>query len=233
VPAAADEIRQESRPGLSGGGGVGPGRIRSGEELAEQLNLKALVESLSNSGEVSVELYAGPEVLCGRLTCPAGARLSDLLNDSASVDGQARSTFLEFAPTPKANEPEPREEGSREYIRKSVIDLLTVSDRDLGRRTGTTGLQSAPWFRKKSPARVIIQLGTYTLIGDIHCNADQTVHDVLNDDAQFLPLTDVTMVRDSLVYGTRPFVAVNKREIISCREETRFVGGDSRSSFNS
>jgi hypothetical protein len=193
----------------------------------EQLNFKALVESLSNSGEVSVELYAGPDVLCGRLTCPVGSRLSDLLNDSASSNGEARSTFLEFAPTSRPGETEPREGESREYIRKSVIDLLTVSDRDVSRRTGSSGLRQAQWFRKKTLVRVIIQLGTYTLVGDIHCNADQTVHDLLNDDAQFLPVTNVTMVRDSLVYGTRPFVAVNKREVISCREETRPHGGDS------
>jgi hypothetical protein len=194
--------------------------------VTDQLNLKALVESLSNSGEVSVELYAGPDVLSGRLTCPAGSRLSDLLNDSGLAGGDARSTFLEFSPTARPGESEPREIESREYIRKSVIDLLTVSDRDLGRRTGTGGLRNVQWFRKKTPVRVIIQLGTYTLVGDIHCNPDQTLHDVLNDDAQFLPLTDVTMVRDSLIYATRPFVAVNKREVISCREETRFRGAE-------
>ncbi len=194
----------------------------------EQLNLKALVESLSNGGEVSVELYAGPDVLCGRLTCPAGSRLSDLLNDSASSNGEARSTFLEFVPSTRPGECEPRDVESREYIRKSVIDLLTVSDGDVGRRTGGSGLRQVRWFRKKTPVRVIIQLGTYTLIGDLHCDPDKTVHDVLNDDAQFLPLTNVTMVRDSLVYGTRPFVAVNKREVISCREETRLHGGELR-----
>jgi hypothetical protein len=200
----------------------------SEDESLKQLNLKALVESLSNSGEVNVELYAGPDVLCGRLTCPAGSRLSDLLNDAASSDGEARSTFLEFAPSSRPGDFELRDGDSREYIRKSVIDLLTVSDREVGRRTGTSGLRSTQWFRRKTTVRVIIQLGTYTLIGDLHCDPDQTVHDVLNDDAQFLPLTNVTMVRDGLVYGTRPFVAVNKREVISCREETRPHGGESR-----
>jgi hypothetical protein len=194
----------------------------------EQLDLQALVESLSNGGEMSVELYAGPEVLCGRLTCPAGSRLSDLLNDSLSSDRETRSTFLEFAPAARTGESEPREEESREYIRKSVIDLLTVGDSDAGRRTGSRGVPEAQWFQKKTPVRVVLQLGTYTLIGDLHCSPDQTVQDVLNDDAQFLPLTDVTMVRDRLIYGTRPFVAVNKREVISCREETKFRGRESR-----
>ena len=95
--------------------------MRGEDTFVEQLNLKALVESLSNGGEVSVELYAGPDVLCGRLTCPAGSRLSDLLNDSASSNGEARSTFLEFVPSARPGECEPRDVESREYIRKSVI----------------------------------------------------------------------------------------------------------------
>jgi hypothetical protein len=189
------------------------------DEPVELLNLEALVESLSNGGEIDVELFAGPEVLYGRLTCPTGSRLSDLLNDSLPTEREARSTFLEFLLKPRPGDFEPGENEAREYIRKSAIDLLAISDGDVGRKTGNSGRRNAHLFQKKSPVRVVLQLGTFTLIGDIHRSPGQTVHDVLNDDAQFLPLTDVTMVRDSLIYGTRPFIVVNKREVISCREE--------------
>jgi hypothetical protein len=185
----------------------------------EQLNLEELVESLSNGGEINVELFAGTEMLYGRLTCPADSRLSDLLNDSLPTEREARSTFLEFLVKPRPGEFEHSANESREYIRKSAIDFLAISDDDADRKTGRSNRRNALLFRKKSPVRVVLQLGAFTLIGDIHCSPGQTVHDVLNDDAQFVPLTDVTMVRDGLIHGARPFVVVNKREVISCREE--------------
>jgi|WetSurMetagenome_2_1015567.scaffolds.fasta_scaffold126169_2 hypothetical protein len=184
----------------------------------ELQNLKSMVEGLSNGGEMSVELYTDAEVMCGRLICPVGSRLSDLLNDSSSNKQGTKTTFLEFVPMPRPDDLESSENELREYISKSAIDLMTVSDSNVGRGTENIHSRNIPMFRKKSTVRIIVQLLTYTLIGNIHCSLGQTVNDVLNDDAQFIPMTNVTMARDALIYGTRPFVAVNRDKIISCWE---------------
>ena len=47
----------------------------------------------------------------------------------------------------------------------------------------------------------------------------QTIREVLDEKTLFLPLTDVTMVLEGRIYGTRPFVAVRKDQIISLKEE--------------
>jgi hypothetical protein len=61
-------------------------------------------------------------------------------------------------------------------------------------------------------------MSTYALIGNIHLASKQTVRDVLKDHRLFLPLTDATITDDSGFRGERPFVAVNKRQIITLRE---------------
>ena len=110
--------------------------------------------------------------------------------------------------------------GNREYVRKSAIDLVAVAGENDGKVTAGVAAEDVGRYLEKSPARISLDVGSYTLTGDLHCAPGETVEDVLNADAPFLPLTSVTMVRDNLLYGNRPFIAVNKREVISCREES-------------
>jgi hypothetical protein len=52
-----------------------------------------------------------------------------------------------------------------------------------------------------------------------HCIAGQGIRSVLDLPGVFFPLTDVTIGHEYGLYGTRPFVAVNKKHIISLRVE--------------
>jgi hypothetical protein len=175
-------------------------------------DLERMVERRIGGAAVDVELYTRAAVRSGQVTCPPGARLSDLLNDAARGDGPAPAAFLDFQPAYGG--------GNREFVRKSAIDLVAVADAAAGKVTAVVSGEAVGPHREKSPARISLDVGSYTLTGDMHCAPGETVEDVLNADAPFLPLTSVIMVRDNLLYGNRPFIAVNKREVISCREES-------------
>jgi hypothetical protein len=181
--------------------------------------LDEMVAQRRGGAEVSVELYTRSAVRSGQVTCPAGSRLSDVLNDAAG-DREGRAAFLDFQPMGPPADLSRDDRVAREFVRKSAIDLVAVSDAEAGQATAGAAGDVAPRYREKTPARITLELGAYTLIGDMYRAPGETVEDVLNAGAQFLPLTGVTMVRDNLFYGTRPFVAVNKREVISCREES-------------
>jgi hypothetical protein len=181
--------------------------------------LRDLVDNLSVRREVSVELYTRSAVRSGFVTCPAGSRLSDVLNDAFAGKDETKKAFLGFVPADGPADAVQSEGRLREYIRKSAIDLVAVANGNQARGMGSTAGGRVRLNREKAPAPISLELGSYTLIGNLYRVPGQTVEAVLNNDDQFLPLTDVTMVRENLVYGTRPFVAVNKREIISCREE--------------
>ena len=181
--------------------------------------LKKLIDRQDSGSEVGVELYTRSGIRSGQLTCPVGSRLSDLLNDSYPGVPEGGKTFLGFVPACRPGDVEQGEDKPKEYVSKSTIQLLAVFDNDLGRGIGASGSGSHHLYQEKLPIRVSLQLGTYTLIGIMHYGMAQTVEDVLNEKYPFLPLTEVTMLRDNRYYGTRPFVAVNKREVILCKEE--------------
>jgi len=172
------------------------------------------------SGVVTLEFYTRSHVLSGQVSCPSRSRLSDLLNES-SLERSVKGEFIEFvnAYYPGNGDGDTHQDKPKEYIRKAAIQLVAVPDADLGRGIGTGNNPKAYPFVRKYTARVSLQLETYTLIGSIHCCQGQSVQDVLNDNTLFLPLTDVTIAREYHVYATRPFVAVNKQQIISSREE--------------
>jgi hypothetical protein len=170
------------------------------------------------SNLVPLEFYTNSRVVSGYVSCPNGARLLDILNGTSAAERNLKGDFLEFIDAPHPEEELPRENG-KGYVRKSAVQLVGISDSALGRGIGASDGPKLYPFVKKSPVRVNLELQTYTLIGSIHRTQGQTMQDVLNEDSSFLPLTDVTIAREYSVYGTRPFVAVNKQQIISSREE--------------
>jgi hypothetical protein len=85
--------------------------------------------------------------------------------------------------------------------------------------------------------RVSIELPGYSLDGTMHCSPGRTIRDVLDENTMFLPMTEVTIIRDNRVYGSRPFVAVRKEQIISVLQakvgETFPAGGKDANSGDS
>ncbi len=184
--------------------------------------LRDLVEHHAGGVDVSVELYTRRAVRSGQVTCPTGSRLSDLLNGSVTGENPGRVAFLGFLPAGGASDFDRGTGSLREYVRKSAIDLVAVADQGAGQVTaGPAGAdgEGGRRYREKSPVRITLDVGSYTIMGDMHRASGETVEDVLNADALFLPLTRVIMVRDNLLYGARPFIAVNKAEVVSCRQD--------------
>jgi hypothetical protein len=170
---------------------------------------------------VPVELCTKSQLMRGHVFCPVNSRVSDLINDVYVSARNAKGEFLEFAPTSDSTGRETYEQIPKEYIRKAAIELLALSDADLRRGIGgSDGPKVYPYKQKNQvPVRLEfnVHLNTYSLEGSIHCGQGQATENVLCDDRSFLLLTDVMMPREFSICGTKPFVALNKEQIISCQ----------------
>jgi hypothetical protein len=178
---------------------------------------------------ISVEFYARSGVVNGLLSCPSGARLLDILNGVGFLEKKIKGEFIEFANATISNTGVM--EKSSEYFRKTALQLVAISDTNLGRGFGASGNRSTYPFVQKRQVWVSLQLPDYSLMGTIHLDQRQSTQDLLNEDTQFLPLTEVTIAREYHLYGTRPFVAINKQHIISSREEPLGVAPNITSSI--
>ena len=168
---------------------------------------------------VSLELYTQSRVLSGYIRCPRELRLLDLLNGAGSSEHGINHGFFEFVDISASGEEHKYQERLREYIRKTSVELIATSDVNLARGVGAKGGVKLYPFVPKSAVPVSLELPTYTLIGSVHCSQGQSLHDVLNEDRLFIPLTGVTIAHQYGPYATRPFVAVNKEQVTSSREE--------------
>jgi hypothetical protein len=168
---------------------------------------------------LQLEFYTQFRVLSGYIHCPVERRLLDLLNDAGASDYDINGEFLEFIDISASSEDQAYQQGLKEYIRKAAIQLVGISDTNLARGVGTKAGSKLYPFIQKSTFPVSLQLQTYTLTGSIHYSQGQSVQDVLNEQKLFIPLTDVTIAHQYGMYATRPFVAVNKEQVISSREE--------------
>ena len=168
---------------------------------------------------LQVELYTGDEVLSGRIPCPSSSRLLDLLNIRGVEGWNAKHDLIEFHSILYGPSGEELQGMNVMHIRKSAIHIVAVDDVDLGRGAGADSSQRVYPVVNKTQVRVTLRLPNYTLLSNVHCIEGQTIGDLMNSDMTFLPLTHVTITRDQHEYGTRPFVAVNKEQIIWSQED--------------
>ncbi len=162
---------------------------------------------------VPVEFFIGPRLLSGYVSLARGRRLLDLLNRSGSLARDIQSDYVEFIPDGDSDVGEAEEIQPR-YVRKAAIHIAALSNPGVarGRRSAMLGIRTVV---NKTAARVSLELKGYLLEGNVHCAGGQTVRDVLDENAFFLPLTDVAIIRDGHFHATRPFVAVRKDRIVS------------------
>ncbi len=160
-----------------------------------------------------LECYTEDEVVVGRIKWPVGQRLLDLLNSLYMVHRDSSGEFLDVIDIS-------REGGdSRTLVSKSAVRMIAISDSDLARGAGGGTSQQYP-FVKKSEVTVSVKLKTHNITGAMHLAAGEDIQDVLNRDVLFVPVTNATLATsENYFYGTRPFVAVNKRHIIWVRVE--------------
>ena len=158
-----------------------------------------------------LECYTEDEVIAGRIKWPAGLRLLDVLNNLYTVNRDATGEFLDLIDISRENT------DGRTLVSKSAIRMIAISDSDLARGAGARSDTKYPFVRKSEIA-VSLKLRTHTVNGAMHLAERESLQDVLNREALFVPVTNATLATsENYFYGTRPFVAVNKKHIIWVR----------------
>ena len=161
-----------------------------------------------------LECYTEDEVIAGRIRWPHGLRLLDVLNSLYSTQRESSGEFLDVIDVAR------EDNNGRTLISKSAIRMIAISDSHLARGAGSETNPKYPFVRK-SEVPVSLNLKTHIVTGFMHLGERESIHDVLNREALFVPLTNATLATpENHFYGTRPFVAVNKKNIIWVRVES-------------
>jgi hypothetical protein len=173
----------------------------------------------SISGEVlNVEFYTRSEVIAGNIHCPIGFRLLDFFNSSSDETENLTREFIEFLPVENNPQENAKTELKIQYVRKSSIYVIALTDAESGRGLGARdSLKTYPYVYK-NPRAVSIEMEGYSVAGTAYVPQGQTFKELLNERNQFIPLTDVTLARDNHLYGTRPLCILNKQQIIFLKE---------------
>ncbi len=171
---------------------------------------------------VVVVVHMQTQVLTGSVSLPSGKRLSDLLNSDPKEPSDTSNMFLELTDVMISNANGSKEKAKTIYINKNSIQMLRTLKDDSARGIGAKeGPKKYP-FIDKIPVGVTIRLPGYDLNGYLHCTDIQEVAHVLAQKLAFVPCTnnkihDVN--RDEWLDAD--FIAVNKSQIFSFRQEDR------------
>lgn len=187
-----------------------------GIEAAPTSAINAVLSVTDNWLEL--EFYTQSQKLKGQISCPAGMRVLDLLNTPGNLAQNAKVEFIELKDYSRTDDIS--SEPKTVYIKKDDVLFVSAPDVNIGRGLGAKGEFQVYPFVPKTKMRVSIQVNNYSISGTLFRAKGQTVMDVLNNDMFFLPLTYVLISKDCRLTGDRPFVAVNKRQISECREES-------------
>ncbi len=103
-------------------------------------------------------------------------------------------------------------------IRKETVQFAAADDGDAGRGFGLSPGHKHPRIIEKEPVKVNVQLKAYQLSGNMHRAQNKKLEDTIAEYRAFVPLTDVTVMRDSEVIAEKPFAAVNKMYIVSVKQ---------------
>ena len=183
--------------------------------------LAAIVKYATAMKNTEATLYTEKGVLTGFIHHLEEERLSDLLNDISNNSTKLGTNYLEFS-KPAAESPEG---GNTTTVKKTSINLLTLSDFNAGRGIGAKeGIKVFPFVSKK---RIAVELKTaeYSLVGDIYCKPGQIPEDLLKDTSDFISLTNVSihLPNEDFSYSI-PYAAVNKGRIIAITRRPAFFG---------
>ena len=166
----------------------------------------------------SIKLYMQTQVLIGNISYAPSpeARLLDALNGITDRGPVKRGRFLELTDVTIQHADGSKERLKTSYINRSAVQLA-VSEGGLGSHDGP---KSYPFVEKTSlPVR--IETRDYIVTGNMYHIRYQKVWVVLEDPPTFLPITHAQIFNISNGdIETIPFVAVNKKHILSLQEET-------------
>jgi hypothetical protein len=171
------------------------------------------------SESLKAEFYIQSDILKGQLACPLGFRLLDLFNNTEMVDDTSPGEFIEFVNEINCTSGGSYFDAPKEYIRRTSVHLVAVPDLETGRGLGSTNSLKTYPFICKLPRLVKIEMQYYSLVGTAYLRQEQTMRELLNEQTQFLPLTDVTITHEGHLKGARPFAIINKQWVISIKEQ--------------
>lgn len=173
------------------------------------------------SGEkLSVTLYMETQVFTGFIHQLREERLLDFLNGASLSTPETSGTFLGLSDVTISHTNGKKEKLPTTYVNKATIQLAATPDGNSARGIGAK-VGSKPYpFVPKSPVWVSLRMPAYALIGSMHCASGQEVRHLLGGKLMFLPVTDAKIRPiTNGIWWTAPFVAVNKEQIVSLRQE--------------
>ena len=154
---------------------------------------------------ISVTVYTDSGVFKGKLALSAEARPSDFINVPAQF------LHLKGGQVNNASAPLP-DNLHKMYINKKSIRMLTTAAIDDARGAGAKG-KLYPYVNKKQ-VRVKIHMSHYEISGNFHSFDEGSIHQLLQQQSQFLPCTNVNILdlRNSTSSDT-DFAALNMHNI--------------------
>lgn len=169
------------------------------------------MDSQDQTAIYELSIYTNSNTLRGEISCPIGLRLSDLFNIP-------KSDFLEFINVGGPGIKDAECARNISFIKKDSIEIIGVSPADAGRGAGAnSGVTSYPFVAKRKVS-VTLQLQSYHLSGSINLLEGQTIQGLLNENKQFLPLTEVIIGSEQGQNESWPFAIVNKKHLVLLRE---------------
>ena len=147
-------------------------------------------------------------------------RLLDILNGVVTRRVDSRSKSLEMVDV-EISKPDGQEESRpTSYINKPAISLAATWEKNGGRGYfAKTRYKEYP-FVEKLKVPVHVQLSAFSLIGNMYLGPGQMASHLLEEQAEFLPMTNVK-VQPLLnkLWSDIAFLAVNRRHVLSLEQE--------------
>ncbi len=167
--------------------------------------------SETNGSQVlDIEVFSQSPVRSGSLRCPSSMRFIDLLNSQFSG---AEESFLEMTAALDGRT-------VKVFLHQSKLEIIALTEGETRRGIGASSNAKAYPFVSKTARRVSIEMPGYSISGELHLPEGQDVASLLREPKAFFPLTSAVIAGESGLRIERPFVAVNKHQMVSLREES-------------
>ncbi|MFC2022667.1 hypothetical protein ACFLTL_00675 [Chloroflexota bacterium] len=147
-------------------------------------------------------------------------RLLDILNGAVTRRVEGKSKSLEMVDV-EVRKPDGQEERrATSYINKPAISLAATWEENGGRGIFTKNSHKEYPYVEKVKVPVHVQLSGFSLIGNMHLGPGQMASHLLEEQAEFLPMTNVKvqpLIND--LWSDIAFLAVNRRQVLSLEQE--------------
>lgn len=163
-----------------------------------------------DSNLVNAEIYINDHLLDVQIPCQNNVRFLEILNQQFN----SKLDFIEIINLFGSANDAGCGKSDIQFINKSEISFVTLSDANTRRGLARENGKVYP-FTNKVPLLVNIQTKSCNLVGNMHIKEGQSVQSVFNDGAQFMPLTNVSIVNGTGMRKLKACVFINKQHILS------------------